>query len=235
MKTKMLTYFLMILAALSLVSCEKNPITRLQDPVPDGALNAWSGILRVYDDDLRTGGNVEFIPSDLSPPDNTMTIDFKVTEQNPPEGVNCLKYTWNGNDIFWNSPFAPANGLEHSFGGVTLIVATHFSLYDSTPAKDLRPGGYTHVSFKAKAVIDNDTTVKFEGPVGESAKTHDFVRVNSTQISDTDWTDYQFPVSQNDLSQVKDYFKIVIEYQKGVSGPAGVGGVVYVDDIRYER
>ena len=235
MKIKILVYCLLALVVLSLVSCEKNPISRLQDPIPDGALSAWSGILRVYDDDLRTGGNVEFIPSDLAPPNNNMTIDFKVTEQNPPEGVNCLKYTWNGQEVFWDSPLAPANKMEHSYGGVTLIVATHFSLYNSTPAKDLRPGGYTHISFKAKAVMDSDTTIKFEGPVGESSKTHDFLRVTNTQISAFDWTAYQFPVSQTDLSQVKDFFKIVIEYQKGVSGPAGDGGVVYVDDIRYER
>jgi|GEM_PF-2894784 len=229
---------LIMTALLVLTSCEKNPISKLQDPTPDGAINSWNGVLKIYDEDLRTGGNVEFIPSDFDPPDNTMAIDFKDSDENAPQGVNCMKYSWNGKDVIWTSPLAPPSGLEHTFGGVTLIVATHFTLYNSTPGRDLRAGGYTHISFKAKAVLGRgsdavgDTTVKFEGPTQEASGVHDFIRLNRSQISEVAWQEYSIPLATTDLGNVKDYFKIVIEWH---GADVGEGGTVFVDDLRYER
>ncbi len=223
---------LMIIAGLFLVSCEKNPMDRLADPSGEGALNAWSGVFKIYDDDLITGGNVAFIPSDLSPPDNNMTLDFKNTSDNPPEGAKCLKYTWNGQDLDWKGK------NEHDWAGMSLIVATHWSLYDATPAKDLSSAGYTKITFKARADIYSDTYVKFEGPVSKTvtAPTRggtQYLRLNSDELMD--WHSYTIAFRAADFKAVRDYFKIVIEYPAGANGgPYGSGGTVYVDDIKYE-
>ncbi len=227
------TILLIIMMGLFLTSCERNPMKRLSDPFDEGALTTWSGVFKIYDDDLVTGGNVSFIPADLPVPDNNMSIDFKVMDENPPEGTKCLKYTWNGLDQVWNAKD------EHDWAGVSLIVATHWSLYDSTPAKDLTPGGYTKITFKAFALIDSNTYVKFEGPVSTTtaAPTRGgtrYLRLNSRELGS--WQTYTISFNATDFKTVKDYFKIVIEYPQGINnGPYGNGGTVYVDDIRYER
>lgn len=227
------TILLIVLMGIFLISCERNPMKRLSDPFAEGALNAWSGIFKIYDDDLITGGNVAFIPSDLTPPNNNMTIDFKNTEDNPPEGIMCLKYTWNGQDLDWNGK------NEHDWAGVSLIVATHWSLYTTTPGKNLSAAGYTKITFKARADIDSSTYVKFEGPVSTTTTAptrggNRYLRLNSAELSN--WQSYAISFNTNDFKSVKDYFKIVIEYPKGIgSSLYGNGGTVFVDDIRYER
>ncbi len=224
---------MMILMGMFLVSCEKNPITRLTDPFEEGALNTWSGVFKIYDDDLITGGNVAFIPSDLSPPDNNMTLDFLHTSNNPPEGKKCLRFSWNGQDQDWNGK------NEHDWAGMSLIVATHWSLYDATPSKDLSAGGYTKITFKATAIIDSNTYVKFEGPISTTTAAPArggtrYLRLNSTELGD--WQSYTINLSNADFKSVKDYFKIVIEYPAGIGTTSyGNGGIVLVDDIRYER
>jgi hypothetical protein len=228
------TILLIIMMGMFLVSCERNPMKRLSDPFDEGALTTWSGVFKIYDDDLITGGNVAFIPSDLTPPDNNMTLDFKVTDENPPEGTKCLKYSWNGLDLDWNGK------NEHDWAGMSLIVATHWSLYDETPSKDLSAAGYTKITFKAFALIDSNTYVKFEGPISTTTAAPTkggtrYLRLNSRELGS--WQTYTINFSNaNDFKAVKDYFKIVIEYPQGInSGPFGSGGTVYVDDIRYER
>lgn len=235
-KITLKTIVLIVLMGMFLISCERNPMKRLSDPFDEGALTTWSGVFKIYDDDLITGGNVAFIPSDLTPPDNNLTIDFKVTDENPPEGTKCLKFTWNGGDQWWGGT---VNKNEHDWAGVSLIVATHWSLYDSTPAKDLTPGGYTKITFKAFALIDSNTYVKFEGPVSKTVAAParggtQYLRLNSRELGN--WQTYTINFNANDFKYVKDYFKIVIEYPQGINnGPFGNGGTVYVDDIRYER
>jgi len=227
------TILLIIMMGMFLVSCERNPMKRLSDPFDEGALTTWSGVFKIYDDDLITGGNVAFIPSDLTPPDNKMTLDFMHTEDNPPEGKKCLRYTWNGQDLDWNGK------NEHDWAGMSLIVATHWSLYDATPSKDLSAAGYTKITFKACAVIDSNTYVKFEGPVSTTGAAParggtKYLRLNSTELSA--WRSYTINFNTADFKSVKDYFKIVIEYPKGINSTLyGNGGIVLVDDIRYER
>jgi hypothetical protein len=238
-KTNLATIIMIFLMGMFLTSCERNPLERLSDPFPGGALNAWSGVFIVYNDDLRTGGNVAFIPSDVAPPANNQSIDFLNTEENPPEGLNCIKYSWNGKDLYWDDATVPFKGYEHEWAGVTLLVATHWSFYNSTPAKDLSPGGYTKITFKAKAFIANDTYVKFEGPVSTNVAVPsrggtDYLRLNNTELAD--WNSYTLNLSSNSLKKVKDYFKIVIEYPAGKNnGSVGYGGTVFVDDIRYTK
>lgn len=239
MKKNILLLFLIGVSTFSFVSCQRNPVDLLQDPYPDSAIGNWSGVFVVYDDDLRTGGNVEFIPSDLPPPDNQMAADFKTTLENPPEGIYCIQYHWSGKDIYWDDPKVPFKGYEHDWAGMSLIVATHWSLYDTTPARDLSPGGYTKITFKAKAVIANGTYVKFEGPLSTNVATParggtDYLRLSNTDL--VEWNTYTINLSNNSLKKVKDYFKIVIEYPAGRSnGPYGDGGTVFVDDIRYTK
>lgn len=226
---------LSILIFLSLVSCEGNPMKRLYDPYPDGALNAYSGVWKIYDEDLITGGNVAFIPSDVDPPNNNMLIDFKVTEENPPEGTRCLRFDWNGNDLYWKQ----YKKYEHDWAGATLIVATHWSRYDSTPSKDLSGGGYTKITFKAKAIIDSNTYVKFEGPLSTTISAParggtSYLRLTRDDLAD--WKTYTINLTPLSLKAVKDYFKIIIEYPLGQnSGRYGSGGTVFVDDVRYLR
>jgi hypothetical protein len=223
----------MIMIGTFLVSCERNPMKRLSDPSDEGALTAWSGVLKIYDDDLITGGNVAFIPSDLDPPDNKMTLDFLHTDDNPPEGKKCLRYFWNGQDVDWSGK------NEHDWAGMSLIVATHWSLYDATPSKDLSAAGYTKITFKARAIIDSSTYVKFEGPVSTTTAAPNrggtrYLRLNSAELSD--WKSYTINFNIADFKSVKDYFKIVIEYPQGINSTLyGNGGIVLVDDIRYER
>lgn len=233
-KITLVKIIMMIIAGLFLASCEKNPMDRLADPFDDGALNAWSGVFKIYEDDLLTGGNVSFIPSDPSPPNNNMTLDFLNTDDNPPGGTKCLRYTWNGQDQDWSGK------NEHDWAGMSLIVATHWSLYDATPSKDLAAAGYTKITFKACAIIDSDTYVKFEGPISTTtpAPTRGgtrYLRLNSIELGN--WQSYTINFSNADFKSVKDYFKIVIEYPKSITDTTlyGHGGIVLVDDIRYER
>jgi hypothetical protein len=232
-KITLMKIMMIAMMGIFLVSCERNPMKRLSDPFDEGALGNWSGVFKIYDDDLITGGNVAFIPSDKTPPDNNMILDFMNTNDDPPEGKKCLRFTWNGQDQDWSGK------NEHDWAGMSLIVATHWSLYDSTPSKDLSPGGYTKITFKAKAIIDSDTYVKFEGPVSKTvaAPTRggtQYLRLNSTELSD--WKSYTINFNNADFKSVKDYFKIVIEYPAGINSPLyGNGGIVLVDDIRYEK
>ncbi|MDD5491972.1 MAG: hypothetical protein PHV60_04750 [bacterium] len=233
-KITLVKIIIMIVMGMFLVSCERNPMKRLSDPFDEGALGAWSGVFKIYDDDLITGGNVAFIPSDKTPPDNNMTLDFMYTDDNPPEGKKCLRYTWNGQDLDWNGK------NEHDWAGMSLIVATHWSLYDSTPSKDLSAGGYTKITFKARAVnLASNMYVKFEGPVSTTTSAPNrggtrYLRLTSTELSD--WQSYTINFNNADFKSVKDYFKIVIEYPAGINTTLySNGGIVLVDDIRYEK
>lgn len=230
MKEKILKTVCILMMISPLFSCESKTLKQFNNPYPEGALNAWSGVWKIYDDDLITGGNVAFIPSDLDPPNNHLAISFNVTQENPPEGTRCMRFDWDGKELYW----AEQGRVEHDWAGVSLIVATHWSLYDSTPAKDLSAGGYTKITFKAKAFVDNNTTIKFEGPVREDKGGKDYVRLSNTQLAD--WNTYTINVTPLDLKAVKDYFKVVIDFPTGKNnGPYGNGGTVFVDDVRYVR
>jgi hypothetical protein len=55
---------LLILAFLLGAGCKHNPIERLADPNPSGArpFPATGGVYTIYDDELKTGGGLGFIP-----------------------------------------------------------------------------------------------------------------------------------------------------------------------------
>ncbi|MDA7857871.1 hypothetical protein N9A72_00055 [bacterium] len=213
---KRFAYFVIII--MFLIGCDRHPLSRLTDPTNDGALNktVW-GDWVIYDDDMRTRGAVMFIPSN----GDHQSIDFYVDDsESDHKRDKCIKYTWDGGDLYWEDE----GDDEHSWAGVKLITAPNWRIYGETA--DLTPGGYTKIEFFAKGDLPAYTTVHFKGPGGYDV-------IDNVSLGES-WNKYAIPLTA-DLTEVKEFFIIVIEYPPGTAGPEGSGATIYVDDIMYVK
>jgi len=195
--------------------CGDTLLDRLSDPREDGSLEVWSGKWVIYDDVLRTNGDLM-----LGPLDDNQVID---EVEDAYKGDKALKYKWNGEPV-----------KEEDFCYLSFIVATSFQTYDDTPGKNLTPAGYTRIRFYAKGWLSKNTKVEFKGPkkVNETADT------NTTKITpgqngvpsllEDTWQMYEIDISDSDLTEVKDYFIIAF-----VKDGDSKGGKVFVDEIEY--
>ena len=198
-----------ILFFLVLIGCDQNPFDKLYDPTGDGALGGEWGYWKIYDDQLNTRGGVM-----LSPTDEHQT--FAEVTGNPRSGTKCIKYSWDGTRL-WDKE---KNQLA-DWSAALLIVAPTWQEYEEGE-KDLSPGDYNKITFWIRGNLSAGAKIRFEGPgdYGSCPSTDDFASLPNT------WTMKTINLSGFDLSQVKEFFKIVF---------TGGGGTVYVDDITYSN
>src|ERR1041385_398507 len=82
-----------VCVAFILAGCKKNPIDRLVNPVPDGALSQTNHIFVIYDDELKTGGGLGLFPGGEN---QTITL---LDASSPRRSDNQIRYSWNGQDV----------------------------------------------------------------------------------------------------------------------------------------
>ncbi len=198
---------IIVLSFLVLTSCDQNPFDKLYDPTGDGALGGEWGYWKIYDDQLNTRGGVM-----LSPTDEHQT--FAEVTGNPRSGTKCIKYSWDGTRLWDKEKKELAD-----WTAALLIVAPTWQEYEEGE-KDLSPGDYNKITFWIRGNLSAEAEIRFEGPgpIGSCRSTGNFVPLPNT------WTMKTIDLSGFDLSQAKEFFKIVF---------VGGGGTVYVDDITY--
>lgn len=219
-----LLFSLLVLLVIS-YSCSQDtyPFFPLENPVVYSGSRSltWT----IFEDSLNTlGGDVMYFPSD--PGFATMSLT-NINDGTAYSGDSYFKFKWNGQPIYWEAdpPDNPTDSYEHSFAGISLIVAVSPEYYDETPALDLSEGNYTRVTFYIRGALASGYKVKVEGPSGALV---DNIIPTST------WTKYE--MSLGDLHYVKDFFLITIAYPAAESGAdPGAGGYVDFDLIMYER
>ena len=222
--------FGVLCAVFLLGSCKKNPIDRLINPVPDGAVSQTSGIFVIYDDELKTGGGLGFIPGGEN------QVITQVDASSPRRSDNQIRYSWNGQDV------SNSGSLQHLFAGFSLLVTPDFSTFDSASAKNLNANnaGYTKLTFYIRGTLASDTYVRIEGPDDgpggiTPARMESLPSLTGTFTLTEDWQKQELTVPAGDFNQVKSFLTLSIQYMQPVGTTVGGGGgTIYLDDIRYE-
>jgi hypothetical protein len=221
-------YGLLILTGM-FVGCEKNPVDRLTNPMPDGALSQTSGTYVVYDDELRTGGGLGYIPGGEN--QTADVSDFS----SPRRTISQLRYSWNGQDV--------SNGsvLQHLFAGFSLPITSFLEDVVSAQPKNLSGAGYTKVRMQIRGTLSDRTAVRIEGP-DDGAGGIVPVQVNSRRQGDVsggdfvltnEWQQIEVPAN-GQFSAVKIYLTVSFQFSQpfGTTQPGG-GGEIFLDDIHY--
>jgi hypothetical protein len=192
-----------VLTFLVLAGCDQSPLDKLLDPTGEGALGGGWGPWKIYDDQLNTGGGVMLCPT------NEHQTFSEVTE-NPHSGTKCIKYSWDGQWV-----------QGKNWTAAVLIVAPTWREYDEGE-KNLTLGNYNRITFWIRGNLSSGAKIRFEGPgpYGSCPSTENFDALPES------WTMKRIDLTGSDLSQVKEFFKIVFD---------GGGGTVYVDNITYTR
>lgn len=215
--------FLTLALLLCAAGCKRNPIDRLVDPNPSGALPFDpNGIYVVFDDELKTGGGLGFVPGGQN-----QSINLSVTDASRPG--RQIAYTWNGNDVSSAPAFA-----QHLFAGFQLLVTPDFTTFDSASGKNLSAGNYATLKFSIKGFLSADTIVRVEGPDdGPGGNVPEVVNITSLGAT---WQDITLPIpTPSDFNSVKGFITVTFQYaQPSGTTAAGGGGTVFFDDIRYE-
>ncbi len=206
---RLLAMIISVALTLFWCGCQTTPLESLRDPRPDGTTGIWTGQWLIYGDKLETGGGLLLFPGA-----ENQTIDLAFRHPNKPERGNVIRYSWNGQEVTG----------QYAFSGVSFTVASNWRTYDITPSKDLSQGGYRKVTFKAKADLSENTSVRFEGPV---------TSIGVERRRSFDWDSLATSFEPHMLRTVREFF--VISFHYNGNDKSGQGGTVYVDDIRLER
>ncbi len=191
--------------------CEKNPMRHLINPLSDGALgNVSWGEWVVYDDDVKTRGDIM-----LSPTDAHQVIE-EVSE-NPYSGKRCLKYYWDGEKID-----------RKDWVAAIFTTQPNWQYYQNPVAVDLSSGAYTKITFYARGNTIGNTKVIIKGPRG-SGQTPDTNSVKMEISVESNWQKYTFNISNSDLTNVQQFFTIVFQNENSSPG----GATLYIDEIKY--
>ncbi len=218
MSTKNIFLTLLLLSPLG--SCKKNPVDRLTNPNPDGAVPQNSGIYIIYDDELKTGGGLGLIPGG-----ENQTIDLSDISE-PRRSSLQIRYQWNGGDT-------PA---QHLFAGYSFSVTPDLSTLSSATGKDLSASGYTKMTFFLRGELSEGNTLRIEGPSdGNSTTVPARMELGPSGVT-SDWHAYTLSVPASFFSNVKVFATISIQYAQAprTTNP-GQGGTIYIDNIMYER
>lgn len=207
------------------VGCKRNPVDRLANPVPSGALPGSSGIFVIYADELRTGGGAGFIPGGEN---QSLAFDDR---SEPRHDNRAIRYEWNGGDVF-----DPSTGtVQHLFAGFVLPVTSSLADLDTATGKDLTATTtYMRLQFFARGALSTATKLRIEGPDdGSGGITPARMELDSSQLT-SNWQEFTLNVPPGDFSDVKVFLTISFQYEQPPrTESAGNGGVVYLDDIRY--
>lgn len=215
---------LAVVFAILAAGCKRNITDRLVDPNVNAAVPQSSGLFTVYDDELKTGGGLGFIPGG-----ENQSIDL-LDQTDPRRSIAQIRYSWNGNDVL--SDGTP----QHLFAGFSLLVSDDFTGLDSASAKDLSGPGYTQMKLFVRGGLGVDNSLRIEGPSdGSAGATPARMELTSSELS-SDWTEITLPVPAADFSAVKVFATFSIQYdQPPRTTNPGTGGLIYLDDIRYVR
>ncbi|MBV9079982.1 MAG: hypothetical protein JO102_02560 [Elusimicrobia bacterium] len=214
--------------ALLLTACRRNPIERLVNPVPEGAVPGISGVYVIYDDELKTGGGVEFIPGG-----ENQSADFADSSSGR-RTARQIKYQWNGGNVSDTDPaFAPS---EHLFAGFSLGTLVNSAQQPSDPGKNLSAFGYTKLTLWVKGDLSTGNRLRIEGP-SQLSQNHTPARteIDAATLA-SGWQKVTLNVPPSDFTTVKVYMTISIQYDQPPRTTAnGDGGTVYIDDVQYEQ
>lgn len=202
--------------------CRRNPIERLSSPLDDGAVPQTSGVYMLFDDELKTGGGVGFIPGGQN-----QSIDF--TDHSAPRGAASVRYYWNGGDVFNDE----TNEWQHLFAGFSFVVTPEFSRHLAVPGKNLSGPGYSSLKMWVRGHLSEGTKLRIEGP-GDGVGTPARVELDSLGSG---WQEVTLPnIPSADFNPVNVFLTISFQYtQPPRTTVAGGGGLVFLDDIRYEN
>lgn len=214
--------FLIMLACL--FGCDKTPANKITNPAVSNAAGAWdtNADWVLYDDEIRTGGTIMMFNS----MDNQI-LDMSCTD-NPYSGSKCIKYTWNGKDVY---KYEAPSGLEHDFCGFSLIASNDVN---NIVTKDISGGAYTKISFRARGSLNAYVYLRVESNNGTSLTPTPGNDAWMSNAITSNWTQYDFPITGTTMTSLKDYVKIVLKYDEGTPSNTvtGNGGTVFIDDIR---
>lgn len=215
---KILWFFLMPFFLFS--SCKKNPINRLTNPLPDGDVAQSSGIYTIYDDELKTNGGLAFIPGG-----ENQSIDL-ADVGDPRRTLRQVRYSWNGQDT----------GSQHLFAGFQFLITPDGTTLSLANAKNLSAAGYTKLTLYVRGELSSGNTLRIEGPSnGVSTFVPARAEISAANLTNA-WQGVSLTVPSGDFSSVKIFATFSIQYtQAPRTINPGAGGVIYVDDVRYER
>lgn len=218
----------LLMIPLFLGACRDNPVERLANPLTGGVVPQSSGIYTIYDDELKTGGGLAFIPGG-----ENQSIDLE-NQEGERRSTNHIKYVWNGGNIF-NSE---TGEFQHLFAGFNLFITPDQAALATAAPKDLSGPGYTKLTFYIRGSLSHETWLRIQGPaLGNEASDDLCVQTGCEElvsISST-WQRVEIPISSSRLSSMKVFVTFSFQYQQPPrTDPAGNGGVIYLDDIRYE-
>jgi hypothetical protein len=216
-----------LVAIFVLPGCEKDPVDRLTNPLSEGAVPGYSGTYIVYDDELKTGGNLALIPGG-----ENQEIDL--SDRSAPRGnLRQVRYTWNGLSV---STY-PAGGYQQLFAGFIFMVGDDVNTLQSTPGRDLSGPGYTQMTFSVRGWLSEETSLRVEGPsTAETGFTPARVDIDRSELSLNVWKSYTLTVPATDFNNVRTFITLTIQYDQPprTTLPSN-GGTIYIDDIRYSR
>jgi hypothetical protein len=218
--------FILVAMTLAFGACKRNPIDRLTDPVPSGAVSGSSGVYIIYDDELKTGGGLGFIPGGENQ-------SINLAEPNPIIGHSQIRYTWNGGDIYSSTLAAQ----QHLFAGFSLLVTPDFTTFDSATGKNLNATTntpYTKLKFFVRGAVSENTTLRIEGPDDGSGGITPVLQDISLTSS---WQEVTMSIpSSTHFANVKVFMTVSLQYSQAprTTNP-GQGGTIFLDQIRYEQ
>ncbi len=209
---------LIFLTVLLVIGCRKNPIERLTNPVPGGAVPLSSGVFTIYDDELKTGGGLALIPAG-----GNQLVDLS-NRDNPVNAGTQVKYIWNGQPV----------GGQQLFAGVQFLITPDGSTLSAATAKNLSTPGYTTLKMKLRGVLSTANTLRIEGP-SDGFSTAARLEIAGPDLS-ASWQDVTLTIPSVDFTSVKIFATFSIQYAQPPRTTApGNGGVIYIDDLRYEK
>lgn len=201
-------------------ACKRNPIDRLIDPSSSGAVGTVSGTYVVFDEELKTGGGLGFIPGGQNQSITLTAVDGSRGRH--------IRYHWNGQSV--SSTTTP----QHLFAGFELLVTPDFIDFDAATGKNLAFGGYMNLVFSIRADLSDNTTVRVEGP-DDGPGGISPVGSNVLPITSS-WQEFSIAIPPSHFNDVKGFIIVSLQYaQPSGTTSAGGGGTVYIDDIRYEQ
>jgi hypothetical protein len=206
------------------LGCEKNPVDRLVNPLPDGDVSQSSGIFSIYSDELTTGGGVGFIPGG-----ENQAIDF-LDQSSPQRTRTQVRFTWNGGDVTQNgSP-------QHLFAGFILPITVDAADLPAATGRDLSSFGYTKLTLYLRGSLSANTTLRIEGPDdGQGGITAAQTNLTGSTVN-SNWTQITLNIPSGHFTNIQTFLTLTFQYDQPPRTTApGEGGVVYLDDIQYEQ
>jgi len=122
-----------------------------------------------------------------------------------------------------------------TISGFSLLITPNFDTFDAATPRVLNGFGYTKLIFSIRGTLSANTSLEVTGPDdGDSTTTATTTEYNSSQIGSS-WTELTLTVPNGEFASVKSYASFTFIYrQPGRTTDPGNGGLIYLDNIRYE-